>query len=323
MQLIVERGRVWSTAELNPKTIALDGAVQGPHIDTSKQIYSFDHHANCLRLVTQATCQQVYNALRLGLNPEGFTVLVNDVDADTVFAAALLLNPEWLRSYSTSSMLSILLQAVGNLDAHGPAWFGACPDMPVIDKAANFFYDWVMQPEKDARKNKTYATVDLHALLFQCVQRLVDFMELPHDERVAQLHSTEVKPLADNAKILQVCRANGENFAVIVESQDFIFPKMYKDGHKVVVAFYTQEDGSRAYTVGKVSDFVDFPLGPADKVGTLLHILASREPGWGGGSTIGGAPRNADGSRSRLSPEEVAYVAFDLIPATDKEPASY
>lgn len=29
------------------------------------------------------------------------------------------------------------------------------------------------------------------------------------------------------------------------------------------------------------------------------------EPGWGGGSTIGGAPRNPDGSRSKLGWTEV------------------
>jgi hypothetical protein len=33
------------------------------------------------------------------------------------------------------------------------------------------------------------------------------------------------------------------------------------------------------------------------------------EPGWGGGSTVGGAPRNADGSRSRLTPQQV----FDAV----------
>jgi len=37
----------------------------------------------------------------------------------------------------------------------------------------------------------------------------------------------------------------------------------------------------------------------------ILAALAAEEPGWGGGSTVGGAPRNADGSRSRLDPDAV------------------
>jgi hypothetical protein len=41
----------------------------------------------------------------------------------------------------------------------------------------------------------------------------------------------------------------------------------------------------------------------------ILAALGEIEPGWGGGSTIGGAPRNADGSRSRLTPKQV----FDAV----------
>ena len=44
-------------------------------------------------------------------------------------------------------------------------------------------------------------------------------------------------------------------------------------------------------------------------VRTSLAALNDRERGWGGGSTVGGAPRNADGSRSRLTPDEV----FDIV----------
>ena len=40
-----------------------------------------------------------------------------------------------------------------------------------------------------------------------------------------------------------------------------------------------------------------------------ITALGEIEPGWGGGSTIGGAPRNADGSRSRLTPKQV----FDAV----------
>jgi hypothetical protein len=41
----------------------------------------------------------------------------------------------------------------------------------------------------------------------------------------------------------------------------------------------------------------------------LLAALNQLEPGWGGGSSIGGAPRNPDGSRSYLPPDQVfAYI---------------
>jgi thioredoxin 1 len=69
-------------------------------------------------------------------------------------------------------------------------------------------------------------------------------------------------------------------------------------------------DGTWGYTVAKRSEFVKyFP------VPEILSVLAAREPGWGGGSTIGGAPRHPDGSRSRLTPDEVFAVVEGVVTA--------
>jgi hypothetical protein len=43
----------------------------------------------------------------------------------------------------------------------------------------------------------------------------------------------------------------------------------------------------------------------------ILARLAALETGWGGGSSIGGAPRRPNGSRSFLPPDQV----FELIEA--------
>ena len=64
--------------------------------------------------------------------------------------------------------------------------------------------------------------------------------------------------------------------------------------------------GTRAYTIAKRSEFVDFD------VRAFLAAMSAREPGWGGGSTIGGAPRHADGSRSRLPIEDVVAVFLEV-----------
>ena len=47
----------------------------------------------------------------------------------------------------------------------------------------------------------------------------------------------------------------------------------------------------------------------------ILAALSLREAGWGGGSTIGGAPRHPDGSRSKLPPD----VVFELVEAVVRE----
>jgi hypothetical protein len=98
------------------------------------------------------------------------------------------------------------------------------------------------------------------------------------------------------------------------------FDQVYEAGHTRVVMWRRRADGSTAYTVGRRSDLVDgFPVGPAGDPGTILGALAAREPGWGGGSSIGGAPRHPDGRRSSLQPDEVFAIVEDVVAAA-REP---
>jgi hypothetical protein len=278
LNLIIERGRVWSVAA---KSIYLDGAHQGPVIDAEREAYSFDHHANCIRHVTTATCQQVLDALLLGLDPSGFNVFINDIDGDTVLSYWLLANPE----QATDSFVRQLVNEVALLDAHGPAY-------PGLDLASQF-HDFVMKPEKHLRRSREYATCNLLALLEECLGLLITFVgtkghsagESGPDERTFEVTHT------------------GDNF-VMAHSSNFVFDLLYGEGFTRAVAYMQMKDGSFAYTIGKKSEFVaNFP------VRQILDRLNEIEPGWGGGSTIGGAPRNKDGSRSRLSPDRV----FGLI----------
>ena len=57
--------------------------------------------------------------------------------------------------------------------------------------------------------------------------------------------------------------------------------------------------GSTVYTIGKRSEFVRYD------VRGFLAAMNAIEPGWGGGSTIGGAPRHPGGVRSRLTRDVV------------------
>lgn len=77
------------------------------------------------------------------------------------------------------------------------------------------------------------------------------------------------------------------------------FAAAYAAGAIVALAKVPGPAGTIGWTIGKKSDFArgDIP--------GFLAEMNSVEPGWGGGSTIGGAPRNPDGTRSRLSFTEV------------------
>ncbi len=290
MKLVLERGVVRAFADLPDYSIALDGYVQGPAIDSARRCYSFDHHAGCVRHATRATCEQVLDALALGLDPRGSTVYVNDIDGDTVLAVWLLQHPENVQ-YARE-----LVQVVGAVDAHGPAITAALGRRG--EDTARAFFEGVMAPEKAAHRAKTYATCDLRALLDACLERL---------NRYVFEEATLVEATAP--RTFEVLYHNHSHAFVVARSDDFIFDLLYAQGHRRAVACQQLRDGTWRYTVAKQSEFVvDFPVGPGDDPTSLLGRLNAREPGWGGGSTIGGGPRNADGSGSRLEPHEVALI---------------
>lgn len=188
-----------------------------------------------------------------------------------------------------------LIESVGSVDAHGPAYQALDPEL------AEKFSKAVMRPESDARKNRTYGQVDLNDLLEQCLENL--------DKLIA---GTLVYEKEEKEKIFQVVK-EGTGW-VMIESDNFVFDLIYGAGHTRAVAMQRQPDGSIAYTIAKKSELVGgFPVGLMSKEGTLLYELSKIEPGWGGGSTVRGAPRNPDGSRSRLSPEQVFEVIERII----------
>ena len=286
--LSISRGTVVPFAELPNKSIALDGYCQGPALDLENQRVSFDHHDNCVRTFTSATCRQVLDALLLGFDPSGFTVFVNDVDGDTAMAVWLLQNPQ----RATEANVRSLVDGVANVDAHGPAY-------PTQDKTlVDSFYQGAMKPESDLRRAKTYGTADLGELLEQCVTNITSLI----GETLAW------SPREEKERSFEITHTG--NGWVMAKSNDFIFDLLYAQGFTKAVAYQELTDGSVAYTVGKKSEFCSgFPVGPHSKPGTILSALNAQEAGWGGGSTIGGAPRAQDGSRSRLSPDQV----FDIV----------
>lgn len=106
------------------------------------------------------------------------------------------------------------------------------------------------------------------------------------------------------------------------------FDGLYKAGY--LAGFLSNEGpgGTTMFTIAKRSDLVPFSLGPGVvdpkkrdhnyRPDTVFGQLALAEievnPGqahstnWGGGSSVGGSPRNPDGSQSRLTPEQVLEV---------------
>ncbi|WP_322752139.1 hypothetical protein [Frankia sp. Cas3] len=295
LRVVVSPGRVVSLADLPRYSIALDGLVQGPQLDLDGRRLSFDHHGNCVRLVTSATCRQVLDALLLGLDPSSYTVYVNDIDADTALAVALLAHPEWVAPDSAHAPRTrALVETIGSRDAHGPAYPVADPALLAEFAAA------VPLPRRHAPVG------DPAGALAGCVTAITRLITRVPGENPQRAVPTRGEPTF-------TVTHSGTGWVMATSAGDGFDP-VYTAGHTRAVLWQRLPDSSIAYTVGRRSDLVDrFPVGPPSDPGTILAALAAREPGWGGGSSVGGAPRHPDGSRSALTPDEVFAVVEAVV----------
>ncbi|WP_131771103.1 hypothetical protein, partial [Candidatus Protofrankia californiensis] len=297
LRVVVTPGRVVDLDELPTYSIALDGMVQGPRLDLEGRRLSFDHHGNCTRLVTSATCRQVLDALLLGLDPVPYTVYVNDIDGDTALAVALLAHPEWVAPGSAHAPRTrALVETVGARDAHGPAY-------PVADPAllAEFAAS-VPLP------HRLVSTHDPARILASCVSAIAEMII-----RIPEASQEQAVPARRRATF--TITHTGTGWVMATNDGDGFEP-IYAAGHTRAVLWRRLPDASIAYTVGRRSDLVDrFPVGPPSEPRTILAALGAREPGWGGGTSVGGAPRHPDGSRSALTPDEVFAIVEAVVGA--------
>ncbi len=103
------------------------------------------------------------------------------------------------------------------------------------------------------------------------------------------------------------CRAIGlDNRGMLYEYTAITgFSELYE----VCVAGILMPEGPRGTvgsTIGKKSDFVSYDIQG------FLNAMNNLESGWGGASTIGGAPRHSDGDRSCLPMEKVKEIFMSL-----------
>lgn len=287
IRVVIERGKTLPFSRLPHRSVALDGYVLGPRIDASRERYSFDHHGGCVRHATRSTAEQVHDAIVLGFDPTDFTAFVNDIDLDTALAVWLLRHPDRV----SEPLVNRLVRCAGLLDAFG----GAYPiggDLPRV-------IDWLAEPETETRADGRYYQMSadgLSELLEEVCHRVSVYVD------GASLAYTREHREDTRYEILR----KGTGWFLVRSVGRRVHAQLFHDGMDRVIIHTPLPDESHGYTVAKRSEFVKgFP------VRKILRALAAVEPGWGGGSTIGGAPRNADGSRSRLSTDQV----FDIVEA--------
>lgn len=292
--VIVNRGKVVTLDSLPPYSIALDGFVQGPEVDPDLHRFSFDHHDKCLRYCTTSACMQAWTAVLLGLEDlDKYTIYCNDVDVDVCAAVWCLKNAERCKE----PLVKKLIDAIGLGDMHGGA-FGYNGMSKVVE--------WICEPELSSKRCNDY-----HKISDDGLKSILEAVLYRIDSYVDGESGVEISKQAKHGeyKILR-----NENNWVLAESQDpHAFTSIYQAGFTRIVLIRPQSDGSLAVSLAKKSDFVSkFPmrklyglLNTEEKiVQEILNKSRSKDNqldgSWNGGSTIGGAPRNHDGSRSHL-----------------------
>lgn len=283
-----------------PFSVALDGFVkEGPWYDGDLPSKNFNHHEGVARLETRATCAQVLVSVRQGFfkrfrdqNGPRATVYANDCDEDVCLSWFLLKN-HVLAAQTMNPMLNRLVYMVDLMDTTA----GAYPfpeDLQSLHGLA-----WVFEPYRRFRFSGGLASRDPHAFLSiitDVEHRIMAYIsgqgrEISLDTRY-EMYTTEVgwshiKELGTQARI-----------------------GMFSDGIRAFVSSSPYgNEGRWMHILGRMSEYIDFP------VIKLLEAMNEAEglqgaDRWGGGSTIGGAPR-IEGSK--LSPPEVAAIVRSVL----------
>jgi len=289
-----QNGSVLSIEDLPANSVAVDGIVQGPALDTAKNRWSFDHHGDCLRLVTKAAAEQVLDARRLGLSKIE-SIYVNHIDIDSVFAGVLV-GLDLDRVLSTE--VADAVREIGAADAHGPGYLGETRYMGTVQALFSDFNDRSREVQRQFSQEEAE---EWYIKLYNSVSSWLESgcTQIPSPERPER--EFEITH-------------TGQTGWVMAKSDAFVFDLVYSQGHNKAIVYTQLPDGSYRYTVGVQSGLAGgFPVGPGTVEGTILHALNQVESGWGGGSTIGGSPRREDGRASSLRPDTVFSIVEELL----------
>ena len=278
------------------RSIALDGFVnEGPCWDSELIAANFNHHEGVDRLMTRATCAQVVIALRQGFierfEEEGTvnaTAYVNDCDED-VCLSVFALKHHYLID---RSVMSPLLNRLISMEDHMDTTAGAYPypkDLPVLREL-----NWIFRPYRVFRQNG--GLIRRNAGEFYSIISDVSHRILAHLTGKGEESDLDLR---------YKLYSNQRRWSMVIEEGLNAKTGMFSDGIKAYLSFRPSVENRYAYTIGRMSKFIDFD---AERI--IQELNKHDDAKWGGGDTIGGSNR-AKGSK--LSPDEVIEIVNSCL----------
>ena len=277
-----------------PYAIAVDGFVgEGPRYDPHGPRLNLNHHQGVDRLATRATCAQALIKVRMGLFFERFRdadgpradLYENDCDEDVCGTNLVLMHHD-LSCSTSNPALNRLIGLIDALDTTAGA-YPFVPDMTALRELA-----WIFQP---FRLFRVSGGLDR--------RRADDFQGITTDvmHRMMEYVTGRGKQIALDTRYTRI--GGGPRWTMIREVGENGRVGAFGDGIKAYVVVRDRGGDRFTYTIGRVSEFIPFP------VPELLALLDAAEGDgarhWGGGDTIGGSPR---ATGSRLDPATVEGI---------------
>ncbi|MCP3956258.1 MAG: hypothetical protein GY719_00210 [bacterium] len=290
---------------LGERVVFLDGAGQfGPVIDNKQQLYNLDHHQDCLRAFTLATCEQALIMVLKGLDLDqgDWTVYANEPDLDTLFAIWVLLNHRRVRQLTPVQRDAILplLHLEGAIDANGfeiGAHCGLPQELLTAEKAR---LDVLHRRELDLKGAGGWNEADLVEYSREMLLAIDQLVYQPSDfddyARVEQVYGHV--DIGGN-KVAVVCRDSSGIYEV-----EQRLKKSWGDRLGVIAL----ERAAGQYTLRRAASLAGIDLAQAyDKLNLLDPRVDGRPPEkrWGGSDEIGGSPRPEG---TALTPNEIGKI---------------
>lgn len=319
-RLFMEHGFQVGTSHLqSPEhpngVVYLDGACNGPYMDAQRRIYSMDHHAECIRQITLATCMQaILFTRRRVIGAMGHKIMGNDPDLDTRLASWALLNADTI-AYDDQAFKRVLplFQLEGNIDGLG---FGS-EDLTGLsaDQIVEFRsrLGWLMRKEHKVKTKGRWSSLDY-----------TDFMESSlHDiDRFAFQRNSFEEPVKVDVRQKETL-SNGQTVSFVrLESAGIyeVEKELLKDSDPACVILH---DGKSKWTVklsGLLSKFTLAPvwnaLNEAELAEKVSHGITDERmlrTGWGGADNIGGAPRYPNGQGPFIDKSRIMEIVFKVL----------
>ncbi|MBW2269507.1 MAG: hypothetical protein JRH16_13110 [Deltaproteobacteria bacterium] len=277
--------------ELGERVILLDGAGNfGPLLDNKRRLYNLDHHQECERTFTLATCEQALLLVhsRLDLSEGDWRVYANEPDLDTLLALWCLLNHARLKELRPEARDTLypLIRLEGAIDANGTELAEVCGLPAGVYETTRQRLDGLLEREKAVKGGGDWQTLDLETYTAEMLGAIDGMVYSVEDFRgYASIDEVYGHVEIGERSVAVLCRDDAGIYAV---------EKLLKErwGEQLGLVALEKEPGH--YTLRRASTLSKVDLNDAY---TLLNQLDrnvdGRPPGkrWGGSESIGGSPR--------------------------------